>query len=83
MLIALDYDGAYTRDPGLWQAFIQTSVAAGHDIRVVTSRHPEDRPAMEDCRVICTGMQPKGPFLVSRGWVPDIWIDDHPERIFR
>ncbi len=30
MLIALDYDGTYTADPGLWHPFIAASRARGH-----------------------------------------------------
>lgn len=83
MRIALDYDGTITRDPTLWELFVLEARASGHEVRVVTSRHPEDAPEFAGCPIFATGMKPKGPFLLSLGWVPDVWIDDHPERIFK
>jgi hypothetical protein len=82
MKVAIDYDGTYTLDAGLWQAFVQAAMAAGHEVRCVTSRYPDQRVEV-DCPVTYTSMEPKGPHVIAKGWVPDVWIDDHPERIFR
>src|ERR1700722_1875454 len=38
MIIALDYDGTYTRDPDLWDAFIDAAQERGHTVICVTNR---------------------------------------------
>lgn len=82
MRIAIDYDGTFTRDPDLWRGFIQSAEEAGHHVVCVTSRDT-DQPVQIPCDVIYAGMQPKGPLMARMEMMPDIWIDDHPERIFR
>lgn len=80
--IAIDYDGTVTRDPELWRRFIHMAKVAGHEVVCVTSRFADD-PVQITCDVIYTGMQPKGQLMALMDKAPDIWIDDHPERIFR
>lgn len=80
MRIALDYDGTYTRDPEFWDKFIVAAVVAGHQVVCVTQRFPEERAAI-GCPVIFTSRQtPKAKFVLDQ--MPDVWIDDQPQRIF-
>jgi hypothetical protein len=81
MRIALDYDGTYTRDHGFWRSFVTSTIAAGHDVRVVTQRYPEEEVPDVGVLVIYTCRTPKMRHLADTGWFPDIWIDDHPERL--
>ena len=41
MKIALDYDGTFTEDKSFWYNFIQTAQDFGHEIYIVTYRHPD------------------------------------------
>lgn len=72
--IALDYDGTYTADPGLWDQFIKFAQGRGHRVTVITMRHPE-QPVSADLEVdiIYTSLKAKAGFLEA-----DIWIDDKP-----
>lgn len=81
MKIALDYDGTYTQDPVLWGAFILQAEARGHEVFCITNRFP-DQVAEIACPVFYTSMDKKGHHAVRMGLKPDIWIDDHPERIY-
>lgn len=84
MRIALDYDGTYTADPGLWDVFIVMAETRGHEVLCVTSRTPGVHPEIDDiaCEVIYTGNQKKGPLMALMKRHPDVWIDDHPNRIY-
>lgn len=86
MNIALDFDDTYTRDPTLWNKFIEDAKDRGHDIRIVTFR----KKVMEDpalnylalsIPVIYTEYQQKRQFTNNMGWIVDVWIDDSPEFI--
>jgi hypothetical protein len=87
MRIALDYDDTYTRDPPLWDSFIDQSLAHGHDIRIVTFR--SDNMNNEDIEesigdsipVIYTGGQRKRVHCYTLGFMVQVWIDDMPEII--
>lgn len=81
MRIALDYDGTYTRDHSFWRAFCASSIAAGHEVRVVTQRFVDEEVPDVGVLVVYTNREPKRLTLAQLGWLPDIWIDDHPEWI--
>jgi hypothetical protein len=82
MKIALDYDGTVTADPIMWRVFVSLAVGYGHDVRIVTSRFPSDEVPNLGVLVYYTSMKPKARYLNDSGWMPDIWIDDKPHRIF-
>lgn len=70
MLIALDYDDTYTRDPPMWDRFIRLAIASGHgDVRESIGRL---------CAVYCTGRRAKLEYMTEVGRIPDVWIDDSP-----
>jgi len=82
MNIALDFDDTYTRDPELWDQFIFTARARGHDIRIVTFRKSTMRDDALDnvgIPVIYTEYTQKRAFTNKMGWFVDVWIDDSPE----
>ena len=72
MIIALDYDGTYTRDPELWERFIDSAISSGHQISCVTMRYPQEEVRMR-IPVVYTSRQAK--MLCFKA---DIWIDDNP-----
>lgn len=90
MNIALDYDGTYTSDPELWLRFIADAKARGHELRVVTMRFMSEGSSI-DPKLLATGVpivytnrMAKAPHCERIiGWVPHVWIDDHPEAVHR
>lgn len=77
MIIALDYDGTYTADPALWDAFILAAKASGHTVLCVTMRHPSEAIEMP-CEVVYTSRKAKVPFTARAGIRVNVWIDDSP-----
>lgn len=85
MLIAIDYDGTYTKDPDLWMRFIDDSIRSGHEVICASMRHesePIDNQLSEKVRVIYTSRKAKVKALIDININPDIWIDDSPYWLF-
>lgn len=84
MNIGLDWDNTFTRDPKLWQKFID--LFHEHKIWIVTSRGedipiesiPEGIQGIVYCNFIC-----KKDATNRRGILIDIWIDDDPKWIIQ
>ena len=88
MLIAIDFDDTYTRDPHLWDLFINQAKLRNHEVICVTMRFPEEGNEVinsigKRCKIIFTERQAKEKFLKSLNIRPDIWIDDNPFWIYR
>jgi hypothetical protein len=89
MLIALDFDGTYTEDPALWNAFVVTARNRGHKVICCTMRY--DREGEEVIlhlgdkvdQIIFTGRKNKIEFLSNMGISPKVWIDDNPHWIYQ
>lgn len=82
MRIGLDWDGTFTADPALWRGFVTMAKLSGHDVRIVTARHPSDGRDVDDeaSRLgvhvsYCGGRQKQD------CWGADIWIDDRVETV--
>ena len=81
MIIALDHDDTYDRDPPFWDQVIAAAARCGHTVIVVTMRHEHARPvipAWPDMPIFCTGREPKVRHRRGSGIEVDIWIDDAP-----
>jgi peptidoglycan/xylan/chitin deacetylase (PgdA/CDA1 family) len=78
VIIALDYDGTYTADPAMWDAYIKIAKARGHEVLIATMRFESEPVNVKGVRVIYTGRKAKAPFLRDLGIEPAIWIDDNP-----
>lgn len=85
MLIALDYDDTYTKDPEYWLEFIESGKKRNHEFIVVTMRNEltnenllDQRLVNNVKRVIYTNRKAKVQFVANLGIKPDIWIDDRP-----
>jgi len=85
MIIGLDYDGTYTRDPELWDQFIEMFQAKGHTIIIATMRHEGesiDHIFKDKCEIVYTRRLAKKVFLDNKNIKPDIWVDDNPMWIY-
>ncbi len=89
MIIAIDYDNTFTRDPDFWSRFVVSGRAADHTFVMVTGRVAAGlmgREVLEATRalalpVVFAGSQWKRDAARDRGWLPDVWIDDSPEYV--
>ncbi len=91
MLIALDYDGTYTADPEMWDAFVMNARLRGHTVYCITMRYADASSEAEQVKeslegkvdkIIFTNRQAKKPFMLKHfNQCPDVWIDDMPEFI--
>ncbi len=77
LLIALDYDGTYTADAELWDAFICAATKKGHKVIILTMRFPHESIANAPCEVVYTSRKAKYNFVNA-----DIYIDDKPSFLF-
>ena len=83
VIIGLDFDGTYDRDPYLWNQLIELAVARGHSVVIVTMRHEHEPVALVgiDVPVYYTGRQAKVPHLAGLGIDVHVWIDDDPHAL--
>lgn len=88
MIISLDYDDTYTRDPEAWNQFIKLFRSRGHKVYVVTMRyepHEGDIVKRELAHladgIFFTGRLLKEKFMLDRGIMIQVWIDDQPRLI--
>ncbi len=84
MNLSLDYDNTYTRDPEMWNEFINLAQSKGHNVYVVTMRSStEGREVTEALSnkvdgIFFTNRKSKSKFMFDRGISIDVWIDDIP-----
>ena len=86
MNIALDYDGTFSADPGLWKNFIRDAKLRGHEVILITMRYEDPVESAEviqaleesDVRIIYTNRKAKQKFVDELNLKIDIWIDDKP-----
>lgn len=90
MILAINFDQTYTRDPALWDLFLSAAMARGHRVLCVSARHERQMGELRDTigRLIgpdaCfrTGVTPKRRFLAEVADTHvDVWIDDAPESV--
>lgn len=89
MIIALDYDQTFTRDPKMWGVFLELAYAMGHEVFIVTMRESASsvesiEEKVADCThsgVLYTNRRAKIDDLRDRRIEVDIWIDDNPSWI--
>jgi len=91
MNLSVDFDDTYTRDPILWDQFIELAQSRGHTVYCVTAREPNklNKDEVYDSigRLIgkdnCyfTSQQAKSKFMFDQGILIDVWIDDMPSNI--
>ena len=88
MLICIDFDGTYTADPLLWDAFIENARKCGHVVVCATMRYEEEGGPVHHFldgkvdQIIFTSRKAKKAFLRKEGLQPNIWIDDNPDWLY-
>lgn len=82
MIIALDYDDCYTREPILWKKFIIDAQKLSHVIVCVTMRRPTEEIKDMPCQIIYTSREAKRQYCEKNDVIVDIWIDDNPASIY-
>lgn len=87
MLLALDYDETYTRDPTFWDRVIRLAIGRGHSVIIATMRNDvpweadEVRNELEGVGIeafIFTNRKAKYKAVTDAGYCPSVWIDDMP-----
>ena len=82
MIIAIDYDRTYSKDPEAWAAVGHLLASAGHEVITLTKRRP-DEPINCPWPVHYTSREAKGRYAATRGIMIDVWVDDDPLSIFQ
>lgn len=88
MLIAIDYDETWSKDPSFWRRFCNLARSCGHKVIMVTNRQG-DSGDVRELRVLRTSVTeiifaqegPKRNAARARGYRPHIWIDDKPSTV--
>jgi hypothetical protein len=90
MLIAIDFDGTLTADPGMWRDVIRVMREREHRVVCVTARRQtsENIDTIDDwldehdidLPVYYSSLGSKIKYLEAMGMEADIWIDDDPKR---
>lgn len=84
MVIALDYDDTYTKDPRFWDMVISAAKHREHTIYCVTMRCASevdevDRDLGDKVDgIFCTNREAKEKYMFKQGYYIDVWIDDMP-----
>ena len=91
MNISVDFDDTYTRDPTMWDLFIELAKHSGHTVYCVTMRQNKgiDRTEVIDSigrrigenNCIFTDGLAKSKFCFDKGICIDVWIDDMPSAV--
>jgi hypothetical protein len=87
MLLALDYDDTYTRDPIFWDATIRLATSRGHSVICATMRYEHEghevKANLGDLveAIVFTGRKAKQKAVYDAGYMPSVWIDDNPSFI--
>lgn len=84
MIISIDYDGTYSREPSLWDNFISFAKERGHVVICITNRaFPIESGKKPNVEILYAGADYKREYAVKNGYKVDIWIDDMPETVCR
>lgn len=85
MIIAIDYDETYTKDPILWDAFIKNAISRGHTVYCVTARGEKygGDEVKQDLGNLVHGCyftdgKQKEKFMLQNNIFVHVWIDDCP-----
>jgi len=87
MIISIDYDDTYTKDPETFNQVIKLFQEAGHTVICVTLRHPFQGEEVKNSigkvvsDVLFTSGQMKKEYAIKAGYKINVWVDDLPEMI--
>lgn len=84
MIIGLDYDETYTRDPRFWDMVISAAKHREHTVYCVTARCAAEVGEVDKDLgdkvdgIFCTNRMAKEKYMFQQGYMIDVWIDDSP-----
>lgn len=84
MVIGLDYDETYTRDPRFWDMVISAARHREHTVYCVTMRSAAEMKEVERDLydkvdgIFGTNREAKEKYMFNQGYLVDVWIDDTP-----
>lgn len=88
MIIAVDYDDTFTKDPELWSMVISLAKIRKHTVYCVTSREEkfggqEVKDSMGSLvdAIYFTNGEMKEKYMLQQGIYVNVWIDDCPGMI--
>ena len=90
MIISIDYDDTYTRDPLFWNWVASKAIERGHDVWCVSARHKHHMDEAEQTIGLiigpdkCLGTNGKAKrdtLFKERDVYADVWVDDMPETV--
>lgn len=86
MIVSLDIDGTWTKDPRGWLAFATMFESFGHEVIIITNRrgYSDDMERMSippTMKVIYADRKLKRRAAEEAGYIVDVWIDDMPGTI--
>lgn len=91
MNLSIDFDDTYTRDPEMWDLFIELAKHRGHTVYCVTAREPSkiNRDEVYDSigqrigkdKCLFTSARAKAQYAYEKGVRIDVWIDDLPSNV--
>ena len=90
MVICIDYDGTYTRDPETWDMALLIFQQHGHRVYCVSARHQDELVEarttigyiIPPCNIVGTNGAAKRDYLFKEhGVYGDVWIDDNPDTV--
>jgi len=82
--LALDFDDTYTRDPEMWNEFIDLMHRNGHNVYCVTMRTQAEGRTVKEVLgkrvdgIFFTARKAKRPYMFALGIRIDVWVDDEP-----
>lgn len=83
MIISIDIDGTWSKDPVMWLSFSTMAESIGHQVIITTNRRcwSEDMDRMRippSMTVIYADRKLKRRATLDAGYIVDVWIDDMP-----
>ena len=85
MIIAIDIDNTWTKDPRFFKSIYTIALAFGHNIIIATGRkeysNDMDKFDLPDVPILYCGDELKETVALRNGYTVDVWIDDSPGTI--
>lgn len=89
MIISIDFDDTYTKDPELWDMFCLSAIDKGHTVYCVSARPEEHMYKVRNTigkvigtrKCFGTSLKCKRDHMKKYGIHIDVWIDDTPDAI--
>lgn len=86
MIVSIDYDGTWSRDPRGFALLAQSFASRGHEVIVCTGRVTGHKEVERECMphvsaIVFAHPLTKRQACKKHGYQVDVWIDDKPETV--